>query len=1039
MTNWMRGIAYEIVVLPLLWLSPGSAFGLVSTADCTQPASVTTCQDEVYVSQCLAGYDPTDTVNNPCLQPQPPDGKSFAQQAQEQYDASVPGGLVDTVFDPDVDTFRPSRATPPQPAFTLQNAAGGSAWANRELVAQYSAYVAPNAVPLTYQRDSNTTQKITSCENYVYRAFLDVERWIDAVNACKGDAGCEVDASLNGYTAAGQSTLPGIARRRPQNSDGNYVYDPTDPANHLAQLVASGKVDQGEADPFDDAWQLTNVPKKAFHAGTEFLFPPSFLASLETELSTVGLDPQTAQDLVNELARGDGLYTMGKGVPVSAGGYYLYTNGKVHQGFYDEWDFHHYMRQATQASTSGEWREYRRRNDQVVQAWGQLGDAMKCLFADGTLPGGGCLGGNRNVPNALGKTRPGDALLYETDPLMARSVIAGIAPIQAAQPPSLSGQIGFGSQLQSSRYSLAQLVTADVVRGEQVIPAAAHVPGELAPNGVTNSLLFAQLGLSPKVVAKLSPQQIEAAAAVEVAYANSIAGSATVPPAGGDDALANYVATFTPSTSPFGGTTFMVQRTWQINPPRWTIDPNGNPILDCSVTRGGEFGFGTLLVVDSLFHTERMWAPTCALTNVVLAEWYRHLAGRPSCLDRTSTACDWMPPDFVDRVVNRYRSYASAAKEIEYQYCKRWTGGNQMLVATTSKKPCADPQVAGVPATSRTSLVWLRTCLDQRQQAFESVLRTVPVQGNDDFGKTKTDGNHLGNGSFGGGYEYTLGWHAKVKRYQGTSRDPNNGKICQVGGSINATFTADATVFGQEIHVVDATASVQNELNTATPTGWSDLVVGGFTIIDTGDPDHPLTLTGSAAPVDATEIVHNPQFVEAPFQVGWVTVIAKAGLVFDLGSQFSQSATGSTSSNPTAPAPWEERAVFAPQVDVGVWCTIDSSLPGVFAVAPESSLTVLRTTLPLAVDVALVQDPQTGSPAIDFDTGLDLTLAPLSGEFDVHLIASWARVANFKLVGWDGSRSRFPLFRTRAVLLDLPNLPPQSIMPPGGTAASENL
>ncbi len=553
-------------------------------------------------------------------------------------------------------------------------------------------------------------------------------------------ARCMVNTSLNGYTTTGSGTPPAIFRRRPQNADGNYIYDPTDPDNHITELINKGAMDQIEADPFSDTWQLSNLPKNAFYAGTEWLITTNIFNSMIAQ----GID---AQDMVNEMNRGDGLYEAGKGVPTSNGGYYLDAQQKLHQGFYDEWDFHNYMNQGTQATTAGQSREFRRRNDQLVQAVGQLADAMKCLYSNALdIPPGGCAGSN--IPNALGKVNPGDEQEYEHDPLQMNSILSAIMPSQLALPPSLFGQVGFGASLQPAQYTLAQLASLNLVSGAQNIPESAHAPGLLSADAQTNSILLGALDLPPGLVAHAPAVEIEDLAATQARLAdiasaqqvmqinnlgniglglglldelgvlldgNARANASTHKAVPGPN-LADYVQTYTPNPGTIQNpTSFLVEMAWNVNPPRWGTDTNtGLPVLDCSTTRVREGGGTTnlndygdvpesagvisTLVVDGTYHTDQMWPALCQVTNLLLQEWERAQVGNPSCLDKNSVSCDWVPQDFVDRFVTQNVGYASAAKEIEYSYCKRWTGGGQI---DSTVKDTKGNLVDGVPQSRR--------------------------------------------------------------------------------------------------------------------------------------------------------------------------------------------------------------------------------------------------------------------------------------------------------------------------------------------------
>ncbi len=1225
-------------------INTASSKSYIQTLACSSmPPSAVNCTNNEWVLQCESSYgstDPNDAVNNPCLAPVAPSGKSYVEQAQE----AVPTPLFsrESVFVPNGSL---QSVTPP-PGFSLpvtdnfsaayqstrgqQEAAYGkmslensdpstvTSWQNQEAIAQATAWNTPNLDALTYRRYTNTTENVdamTTCENYVYRSFQDLEVWLDGLNACgsedtrdryRGEAPqvsqdrCIVNTSLNNYTDKGSGTPPAIFRRRPQNADGNYIYDPTDPHNHITELVKSGAMTQPEADPFDDSWQLTNVPKNAFYAGTEWLITPTIFNSMVNQ----GID---AQDFANELARGDGLYNSGQGVPTNNGGYYLDATGKLHQGFYDEWDFHNFMNLSTQATTDGQSREFRRRSDQVRQGWKQLANAMSCLYADGfDVPPGGCNGSP--IPDAMGNILPGEEQEYESDPFMFNVIMSEVAPNQMASPPSLSGQVGFGANLQPAQYqftttgpnsSINPFAANNITIGALNIPAADHVPGALSPTAVTNSVLLG--AVPPVLLANDSALQVEDVAATEARNADifgaqqvmlslsvgnlgiGLGGLGSIPggfggfglvgglgglglgglgalgagpqfrrvfnPGGGSSTLppppvptsldlSTYVQTFTPTAGgPTQQTSYIVDRAWTVNAPRWTTDPNTNlPILDCDTqptnvvinpidglnpgglgvsttgsgstvptdstapgvtvnpvltvsststdstnaggdVAGGACGVGSVpggcclkpgtnLCIDSLFHTENAWPALCNETNLLIKEWERVQLGNPSCLDKTSVACDWVPKDFVNRYITHNVNYASAAKEIEYSYCRRWTGAGRITnTQTYTSGPDKGKLVFGVPHHDQLDLIDFRDYLDSREHAFEAEMKTVPVLANDQFGKIKTDGNSLGNSAFGGGYDYTLGWETTVVR-DNVKGSQFEGQICRMGGAMQAGFDAFAVLFGIKIPIIDADVTVlANYQDDGLGYGWANLDIATYTVFNFGSPpeaacnpninDSGCTLstadiengnaqniTGGYQPLNESD-TEKPQFVEAPFQVSFITVTVSAGVLFDYGASLNILSKVPDTTQPCDPnhvQAWEASATFEPQANLGVWVDADVSLAGIVGFGVEVDLTLLGLGLPLTGDVKYTLNPADNQPAISFDAELDLTLNTLSGQLDFYIIAFWTKVASWTIVSWNGFTAKFPIFRTPTVYLDLGDLAvPGSIMPPGGDVSTDDI
>lgn len=962
-------LSFALAAVGLLSAHTAQAEVSRNSATCAAP-SATTCMSDSWVKACGALYNATDPNDqtSPCW--------SYNQSAQQAYMASSQqGAMTERLFDPSVDDFVAAMPPPSTPIPTTHTGTNAT-WAAQEDTARYTAAHTSISDDLTYQRMYDTTtwtNNINTCENYVYRSFYDVERWIDSMNACQGDARCVVNVSLNGMTATGPATVPGIARRQMHNADGGVIYIPGNASTRGQFLLSQGFIKQIEADPFDDNYTLGQMPKNMFYANTQAFIVPNLISAFQGRPSNV----TQLQNLLNELNRGSTLYQVGS--PYATGSWYMDTNGRAHQGFYDEWDFHNTMNQRTSTVTQGEAREYRRRAEALRQQFDVLTDEMKCLLANATQPGG-C---NASIPNALGKVQPGESQLWEGDPFAVRSIFSQVAPEAFVTPPSLQGKIGYGSQLQVGQYTVSQILSNGLSSGLDMIPPSAHLPGMvLAPVTGTTSL---------------------AASSTPVRSAVGGDPGQEPPP---------LISSWTPSVDPASQTSYgtlgwLINQTWAVNPP--VVDSSVPYLhLNCSPRR---------LKIDTFTHSETVWVDTCKLTNMLLEEWGRVQDGNASCLARDSAACDWLPQDFVDRFVTKNVGYMDAVKEVEYRWCKRWTGGGQLT--------SSNPQV-GVPDGSRGTLNSLRSYLISRQNAFEKLLKKVPVKGNDDFGTTRTDSQYIGNSTFGGGYDYTLSWHAQVK-----ARDAN-GAICRMGGDALAQFSANATLFGVDgISILDTRVfASSNEADDGKAYGDAKLYVVGYQVFDT-DPNH----TGTHVDISAATYAKSfgdggqKQFVTVPFQAGPITVTISAGIAYHYGGSLALSgkAPAVNSCNPTSGI-YKVGATFTPNADLGVWADADASLAGIVGVGLEVELTLLGLGLPLTANVGLGADANQNA-TLTFDLGLDLTLTTLKGEIDLYIKALFMKLGSFTLVHWDGLSHTFPLFRTHETLPLLP-LTPGSITPP---------
>ena len=841
---------------------------------CAPPSGVT-CNDVSWVANCgwkFGSTSQTDTVNNPCLVVTVRGGLSLADQGRATWSAANQQGLMtDKVFNRATDDFMPSMAPPSTPP--LNPTAGTTTWASHELTAAANAW--KSAVPaLSYVRPGGSKAgTIDSCESYVYRSFFDVERWVDSVNACKDNSRCKVEVSLNGLTTTSPSTAPGIARRLFKNSEDVAIGD--GPNNRLGLLHSTGQIEDFEANPFSDGYQLFSLPKNSFYSGTSQIFTPALINAFANVSVLKG---QQVHALLDEVSRAGSFYTMGTNSKTN-GAWYQDQHG-VHQGFADEWEFHQVMNQRNAALTRGETREYRKRNAEVIAAFDRGTDAMKCLFANARFVGG-C---NRQTINAVGKVHPGDSKLWEGDPFESRSMYSEVSQYAFTTPPSMLTQIGLTTtQLQESQFSLS------MANNPLQLPAMHSIIAPLpVPSGSDAGVLVAVTGLWQDNVPHVDP-------------------AAGIHP---------------------GNLKWMIDRTWTINPPRVDLSSAGLR-LDCRVpsrliTRG--VIQPAALVKDDEYKTDTVWVEVCEMTNVLFNEWNRNTQGKPSCLNRHSSKCDWSPDDFVDRFVTRNMAYGAAAKEVEYQYCKRWTGGGKVAdLAVASGK-----LVHGLTTSERANLSIFRSTLDARESKFKAVLRSVPLKGTDDFGTMKADGTTIGGSVFGGGYSYELGWHAQVK-----ARDANK-QICRMGGSALADFKAHATLFAEHFSIVDARAMVSaNEDDDGMAYAQAHLYVVGIEFFDTGA--EPLTLTGDVMPPELAEALttmggEKIQLLKLPFQAGPVTITVSAGISYNYSSVVSLVAKSAEkySCEPGNPL-YQVTANFTPRNSfrwAHVWVLRRSSLAG---------------------------------------------------------------------------------------------------------------
>lgn len=981
---------------------------LQAPATCAPP-SATTCVDQVWVRFCgqLWGATDPNSTSNPCY------AINYTTASRTRQ-----GPVNEKVFHPGTQTF--INATSPKVSGLATYRTGtATTWATQEEKAKFEALSKPSWLPARLHMRDYVAKgyPIDSCEDYVYRSFYDVERWIDAINACGNDDRCKVDVSLHGMGDTTPAEVPGIARREMRDSDGGLIKD------RLPSLA----VYQREIDPFTADYRLDVVPKNAFYANTRLLITPSLLAQLPAGMSA------QVQLMLNEIWRGSKLYDVTGSAPTTGGRTFVDAKGQVHRGYVDEWDWHKQMFTRTAGLTNGEAREYRRRGDAVLRLLDLLADDTKCAMAmhlgayDETC--------GRTMPSALGKVNPGDDQMWQGDPFGARTMIGNITPEAWVSPPALQGQIGFGTNLQSIGVPLASLLDGSITRGIELLGPTSNLPGLVIGGSAPQApAMQAMSHTSNSPFGSTPPGRSQGTTST----------SALVKLLNVDGPAPVFDAAQGITVSNLGG---VIDWMWTINPPR--VDANGPyPRLDCRVARRGDHAAGhdsvignpvgglvpidtaeggTTLVPDTHYGTEAYWSTACELTNLLIDEWARYQDHKPSCLDPKNTDCDWMPKDFVDRFVVQNVGYGNAAKEVEYKLCKRWTGGGQVQHA--------DTQHIGIAPSVGSWLPSIRDLFDDRREDFEERFKTVPVKGTNDFGTVRTDGNKVGNDEFGGGYQYTLGWHLKAYERVPQTRagGTNAGNICRVGGNVLATFTAQASLFGHPFDILDAGGTVSsNDGDTGQAYGNARLYVVGYEVFDTkGNID----ISGGWSDVKMNGA--KPQLIEVPFQVGWVTVTVSAGISYDYGVMvdFQVKTPRPTDCDPVAPA-FLASSTFMPFANLGGWVDADVSLAGIIGVGVEIELTLVGINLPLhaKLDLGTAQNLL----SIEFDAGLELVLTTLKGELSFYLEAFWTKVFSVPIVKWDGFKYTLPIFRTPLVALHLSELPEGTILPPGGVALSES-
>jgi hypothetical protein len=735
-------------------------------------------------------------------------------------------------------------------------------------------------------------------------------------------------------------------------------------------------------------YRLDSGPKNIFYANTEWFITPKLLEAFPSN----GVDGprEQVQKLLNELHRGAKLYQLDN----SGAGFSTGDDGYQRRNFYDEWAFHKFGQQQTATLTNGEMREFARRRDKVQQAWNLIGDLFKCKTLDQLAPGSNC--GPKTV-NAMGKVNPGDIQMWEGDPFAFSHIVGSINPEAFLVPPSLSGSVGFGSRLQQSPLTFNQIT--NVSSGLELLGENLSNPGMVAPTPPDAPYNGGVLPI------QINPLNYDAPFA--------------------DASVNNNLSTIR------GYMDLM----WEHNPP--AIDTTKPyPALDCS-GKSASRPSGVLVADDRM--TQEAWGPVCNMFNTLSEEWWRKRQGFPSCLDPKKAYCDWTPDMFVDRVVTRYVSFAAAAKERDYNECKRWTAGGKLTDSNTNLLTGI-----GIDASLRDTPAHVRYVLQKRKENFGDLLSKVPIRSNDHFGKLRVEEERIGNDDFGGGYSYQLGWDLEVFRDHTPNNGITDGSICRVGGNTVAEFEADARLFGHKVAILDArTAISSNQGDEGKAYGDAHLKVVGITFFDTYDDDDQdgkqqgiiNLLTRPEQMYIGGDVGGDKKTVfTAAAQVSWVTVTVTVGVYYKYGTTAMLAATIPSADDCTG-ASFKLNTNITPFAELGVWADVDATIIG-FGAGLEVALQLLGLEIPLTTKLELKEIE--GQPKATFVATLDFVLSTLKGELSLYIKAFGVKVASFSLVKWKGFEHRFPIFRTKDVAIPVSQLAPGSIVPQGGAGGEQD-
>jgi hypothetical protein len=854
-----------------------------------------------------------------------------------------------------------------QPLFNLLVPPPNSTWSALEDQAKVTALSSNEATTgVPYERNaswvpSNGGYAINSCQEYVYHSFYDLERWTDAIDACGNDANCKVKFSITG-NGRQASYVPEIDRSTLNDSDGYPINA------RLAAMAAEGLI-RGD--------MVTIQPPSIFSDALDQSLPPGVTGTGAGTMPKNAFYVGTSFFVVPELA------------PVLAPTSVTALQSEIAKNQYTYAVNQAYGSNFTRGAVGGQpfvW-QYPTQNGASYWSQGFLNEWDFHATMNARVAG---------MTN-------GEAKEYAN---RQQTLVNSLQALQSGAIPWCQFSTNFWAMTGNlaGYYNSCTGVGKTPLAPIYVAPDRGDPDPFVTPQTVASSLVTS-INLSP---ALLTPNL--------GASSQMVARKLVVYPGQG-------VSGPIPNTPPAGTVVNYAQRAWEILPPMFNNPSAPMEGLNCTPTLNA--AWLSQLSADDQLVMKYLWTPVCNVTNVILVEWLRSQAGAPSCYTDSNYRCDWSPQMFVDRFVNTYLSAASASKDAEYEYCKRWTrtdGGS-----FSSELAWNDPVFS-----HNANLATFRSLLESRKAAYDKIMKNVPVKAANTLGTEKIDSARIGNSMFSGAYSYDLGWTAQI-----TNKNPD-GSACEWGGTLNAEFDANATVMGATEELVSAGVSLSAMPNDTTHTS-SGTLAAHLRLIDSDvfTPfSQPLTINGSSAsgsvnPTGSGDGSSDEDTISllgpgVPIQAGPITITINAGIEYGYGANVTYQ-VNTTAGCQQVPS-FGLSAGINPTANFGVWATADATVLG-FGAGVEVQLTLIQVGLPLTASVTMLPDqPDPIDPArphvtaMDTQFGLDLTLSTLGGQMDVYGVVFGFHVFTTPIVTWQGPTWTVPLFHTPEVKIPLPYL-----------------
>ena len=868
-----------------------------------------------------------------------------------------------------------------------------------QLVACAAAYMRPlRASP----------PRVSTCEDFVYNRFYDIERWTDRVDACGGDPICEATITLDANSGiAGKhlgasdivasksqdlwnflDTFQFGGKTPPDCSNKNLPADELHNCEMLASFPPVAAVQAQYWNPIGGTGtaQMFMSPQGAKVPVTFDQNPAGYWASKNkfydalpmftpTLIGAFTSDPVKSNSvnlLVNELRRGANYYYVGK-----------YFNGHAPQGqqkvnYPDEWAFERALYQAAKGADESTFRDYAKRrqflaarqgdfHDLFAAAWSgsKIGFAIPKSAVDAQIA---TAGAPQGLFGAVG--RPGGASARPASPVSYRPSVAGSLP----------------------NHNLS----ANTQAAQQVLPPAPPTDIDKFAWGAQPP----QMDTSYKYPRLLCP----------------------VP-----DTFENRFSSR--STAVVG-----------MNNPM----PN-TPINGQAMDRAPD---------PTQYSDVR--AAACNYINAVLDEWARYnmpqavagapdsskTAPAPSGCFANDPACDWDPALFMagmdDLVKNQITNVEAAQREEDYKFCRSWQpviaseakfkdqhdAELQMLTDMKTEVQSDYDKLSNVPVIDRggpggSGVAWASSKHPTKNDSYST------------FGEDRHNAESWGNDLFGVGYDYDIGWEVPTE-WEATTKAPG-WALCDFGVGAHAGFEAYAFAFGSDkFDIIDAdlAAGANDGTNPQLP---GDPNQGTYDQdADRGAAfDANFVIAGDALAQQVNGVPFNQNYAyplaqgangwilfNIPFQISFVTLDIQVGVGYKYEVDLNVMPTHTSTCHqgkPNAEGLWAPpgqpslglTTSIGPQGELDAIIDAYASLAGIAGVGVEVDLTLLGIGLPAANTMTL--QPTN----LSFDQSLIMDMHTLDGSLSVYAELVFIKLFDITIVSWNGIHHQVPLFNVK--------------------------